>query len=245
MKKKKWLPGIIVGLCALGMLAALRVPRTSPGRWRRKNSGGCLSCPVDASSRSTRSRASPAAVAEKQRANLEPLEELVARTADSAGHGMAHDADDEAGDGGCLAGLSHRQSGPQGTPGLPADRDPARGIDGKHYAWNQVQAKFSDLERETARASQKEAGNVPPMTGRWSSCGRTPRSTGGSSGRSNLWPAATWRRRRRSSPRSWRRARRLGKPARKGARSIRPWPAGSTSNSTRCSSCRRRPAAQP
>lgn len=45
---------------------------------------------------------------------------------------------------------------------LPADADPAKQTDGKHYSWAQIEPKLADLRREAARASEKETQQRNP-----------------------------------------------------------------------------------
>src|SRR5260221_9718787 len=45
---------------------------------------------------------------------------------------------------------------------LPAEADPEKKLDGKHFAWNQIRGKLDDLRREAERASKIKASQQRP-----------------------------------------------------------------------------------
>ncbi len=46
---------------------------------------------------------------------------------------------------------------------LPAEADPEKKLDGKHFAWNQIRVKLDDLRREVERASKIKASQQRPF----------------------------------------------------------------------------------
>jgi ABC-type transport system involved in cytochrome c biogenesis permease subunit len=160
---KNWFPWILTGLCALWLAAALRPPTDKPGAWAEREFGRL---PVVANGRvqplDSLARNSLLQLREKQRANTEPWKswwekpKILSATEWLLEVTLKPDVADTR--------PVFRVDNPdlKGLLALPAEAAAARGLDGKHYSWQQIQPKFDDLRREAHRAFGLEASRRRP-----------------------------------------------------------------------------------
>ena len=160
---KQWFPWIIVGLCTVWVAAALRMPPDKPGTLAVQEFGRL---PVVSNGRlqplDSLARNSLLQLREKQRANLEPWKKWwhKPRILSASEWLLAMLVQPEVADTWPVIRVDHPDV--KGLLALPSEADPAKGTDGKHYSWNQLQPKFADLQREAARASQIESSHRGP-----------------------------------------------------------------------------------
>ncbi len=150
---KRWLPWVIVAVFAAWVIGSLRVPPEK--NWAYDQFGRL---PVVANGRTqpfdSLARNTLLQLREKQTANLEPWKDwnekprIISATEWLLGVMIKPELAD--------TWPVFRIDNPdlKGLLDLPADPDKAKHLDGKHYSWQQIQPKLSDLERETARAGK-------------------------------------------------------------------------------------------
>src|SRR5581483_4715711 len=150
---KRWLPWVIVAVFAAWVVGSLRVPPEK--NWAYDQFGRL---PVVANGRTqpfdSLARNTLLQLREKQTANLEPWKDwnekprIISATEWLLGVMIKPELAD--------TWPVFRIDNPdlKGLLDLPADPDKAKHLDGKHYSWQQIQPKLSDLERETVRAGK-------------------------------------------------------------------------------------------
>jgi ABC-type transport system involved in cytochrome c biogenesis permease subunit len=152
---KKWLPWMIAAVFAAWVAGSLRMPPEKDWAYREFGrlpitSNGRIQ-PMDSLARNTLLQ-----LREKQTANLEPWKEWYQ-------HPKIISADEwlvavitRSGQADAWPVFRIDNPDVKGLLGLPADPDPRKQQDGKHYSWLQIQPKFTELARETERANQVE-----------------------------------------------------------------------------------------
>lgn len=159
----QWLPRIAFGLCAAWAVASLRLPPDKPDTLAVQAFGHL---PVVSNGRfqplDSLARNALLQLREKQRANFEPWKNWWHRPQILSASEWLLEVfmKPELADTRPVIRVDHPDV--KGLMALPPEADAARGTDGKHYSWNQIQPKFAELQRETARASQLEARSRSP-----------------------------------------------------------------------------------
>ena len=145
---KKWLPWIIVGLCVAWLAVSLRMPADKGFDYTRFGripliAGGRVQ-PLDSLARNTLLQ-----LREKQTANLEPWKSDPKIISADEWLLAVMTRPDEAD-----KWPEFRIDNPdlKGLLGLPADPDPTKQLDGKHFSWAQIQPHLSQLSSEQQRA---------------------------------------------------------------------------------------------
>jgi ABC-type transport system involved in cytochrome c biogenesis permease subunit len=160
---KKWLPGIIVGVCALWILSALRAPRDPEGAWAVQEFG---QLPVISNGRfqplDSLARNSLAQIREKQTANVEPWKKVSESPRVLS----------------ATEWLMHVMMAPKQADEMPVFRvdhpevrsllrlpeaDAKKRQDGKHYSWNQIWPAHEELQKQTDRIAGIEASHRSPF----------------------------------------------------------------------------------
>ncbi len=158
---KKWFPWILGIVLGVLVLLSMRLPRDK--QWAVNEFGrlplmfGGRVQPIDSLARNSLLQ-----IREKARANLEPWKnwwekpKLISATEWAMLVMMKPEEAD--------TWPVFRIDNPdvKSLLGLPAEADPSKNTDGKHYAWKQIEPKFADLRREAARANTKEAALQSP-----------------------------------------------------------------------------------
>jgi len=163
LKFKNLWPWLIPGLCSLWVVASAKPPRDAPGRWATQQFGRL---PVVANGRvqplDSLARNSLLQLREKQRLNLEPWKShwRNPRLIGAIDWLLELSLNPEQAD----ARPVFRVDNPdlKGLLALPAEPDPSRQTDGKHYSWNQIAPRLEDLRREAQRAAALPAGQRRP-----------------------------------------------------------------------------------
>ena len=158
---KKWFPWIIAVLLGGWALGSLRLPANQP--WAVRDFGrlpvmfGGRVQPLDSLARNSLLQ-----IREKQAANFEPWKswwekpKLISAT-EWVMLVMMKPAEADTWP---VFRLDHPDL--KSLLALPADADPARQTDGKHFSWAQIEPKLADLRREAARANDTEASRRNP-----------------------------------------------------------------------------------
>lgn len=160
---KKWIPSIVAGLCAVWAFAGLNVPASKPGGFDFRDFGRL---PVVSNGRTqpldSLARNALLQLREKQSANLEPWKawyqrpQILSATEWLAGMMLKPEVAD--------TWPVIRINNPDllGLLGLPANADPEKQVDGKHFSWNAIKGKLGDLQREGHRAGQLDQSRRTP-----------------------------------------------------------------------------------
>jgi ABC-type transport system involved in cytochrome c biogenesis permease subunit len=147
---KKILPLLLPALCVLWVAAAWRTPSDKPGKIPA-NAFGRL--PVISNGRvqplDSLARNSLLQIREKQTASTGTAEGT-ARTLSASEWLLELFFDQPKADTRPVFRILHTEV--KGLLGLPLDPDPAKGMDGKHFSWNDLAPKLADLMQEARRA---------------------------------------------------------------------------------------------